>query len=204
MTPAASLYVGKTTHARLRPRPHRFSYGLFQLLIDVDRIDEAACGTAPAASRPLRRCSRSPSATTAPATDSLLRTWVEARLAEAGSGGQRRRIRLLCFPAHAGLRVQPDLDLLRRGCATARLEAVIYEVNNTFGQTHAYVAPAAGARLRAAGGRQARSMSRPSTASRAAIGSASPRPAETFNLVIAKSIDGAPDFIATLSAERRR
>ena len=40
----ASLYVGRTTHCRLEPRVHRFSYGVFQLLIDVDRIDEAVKG----------------------------------------------------------------------------------------------------------------------------------------------------------------
>jgi DUF1365 family protein len=40
---AATLYVGKVTHARLKPFPHRFSYRVMSLLIDLDRLDEASC-----------------------------------------------------------------------------------------------------------------------------------------------------------------
>ncbi|HXQ46690.1 MAG TPA: DUF1365 family protein, partial [Caulobacteraceae bacterium] len=42
MSPAASLYVGRTTHARVAPRPHAFAYAVFQILLDIDRLDEAA------------------------------------------------------------------------------------------------------------------------------------------------------------------
>src|ERR1700744_273674 len=37
----ASLYFGDVMHARLKPVPHRFSYRVMSLLIDLDRLDEA-------------------------------------------------------------------------------------------------------------------------------------------------------------------
>ena len=40
----ARLYVGRTTHLRTAPREHRFSYGVFQILVDVDRLDQAFAG----------------------------------------------------------------------------------------------------------------------------------------------------------------
>lgn len=40
----ASLYIGRTTHLRTAPREHRFSYGVFQILVDVDRLDQAFAG----------------------------------------------------------------------------------------------------------------------------------------------------------------
>ena len=44
MSAGAELYVGQTTHARFRPHPHKFRYGVFQILVDVDRLDEAFTG----------------------------------------------------------------------------------------------------------------------------------------------------------------
>ena len=44
MSAAAELYVGQTTHARFKPQPHKFRYSVFQILVDVDRLDEAFQG----------------------------------------------------------------------------------------------------------------------------------------------------------------
>jgi hypothetical protein len=196
----ASLYVGHTTHSRLRPRPHRFTYGVFQLLIDVDRINEAAAGLTclnngrfgvfSFAERDHGARDGSP-----------LRLWVMQKLEEAGIPANAHTIRLLCFPRVLGFVFNP-ISIFFVHAADERLEAVIYEVNNTFGQTHAYVVPATGAdterqtadkRLyvspfyRVEGGYRFRLTS----------------PAETFRLVIAKQVDGEVDFTANLIAERR-
>ena len=40
-TPAVSLYVGMVMHARMKPRAHRFTYRVFNLAIDIDRLVEA-------------------------------------------------------------------------------------------------------------------------------------------------------------------
>jgi uncharacterized protein len=86
--------------------------------------------------------------------------------------------------------------------AQGRLEAVIYEVNNTFGQTHAYVAPAAGTPCERQEAEKQLYVS-PFFGVEGAYRFLVTPPTETFDLVIAKSIDGRPDFTATLSAERR-
>ena len=39
--PAAVLYRGDVMHARLKPMSHRFTYRVLNLLIDLDRLDEA-------------------------------------------------------------------------------------------------------------------------------------------------------------------
>src|SRR5271166_496120 len=36
----SSLYVGSVFHRRLTPKPHRFRYRLFWLLIDLDELPE--------------------------------------------------------------------------------------------------------------------------------------------------------------------
>jgi DUF1365 family protein len=36
-----AVYVGRLRHRRFRPRPHAFTYSLFMVLLDVDRIEEA-------------------------------------------------------------------------------------------------------------------------------------------------------------------
>ena len=201
MTSAASLYVGETTHARMGPRPHRFSYGLFQLLIDIDRIDDAVRGLR------LLRYGRfgvfSFDQRDHGARDgSHLRPWVEARLSEAEMAAGAARIRLLCFPRMLGFVFNPISIFFvedRRG----RLEAVIYEVNNTFGQTHAYVAPAAGGPCEWHEADKKLYVSPFYPVEGAYCFRLTP-PAETFDLVIAKTLGGRSDFTATLRAERRR
>jgi len=196
----ASLYVGHTTHSRLGPRPHKFTYGVFELLIDVDRIDEAAAGlTCFSKGRfgVFSFAERDHGAR----DGSPLRPWVEDKLAEAGVAASAHTIRLLCFPRVLGFVFNP-ISIFFVHAADERLEAVIYEVNNTFGQGHAYVVPATGGakerqwadkRLYVSpfypveGGYQFRLTA----------------PGSHFRLVITKQVDGQADFTANLIAERR-
>jgi DUF1365 family protein len=200
MTAAASLYIGRTVHTRFAPRPHRFAYGVFQLLLDIDRMDEAFAGLK------LMRLGRLGLFSFEPrdhgARDATpLRDWVTARLAEAGITASARRIRLLSFPRVLGFVFNP-LSIYFIHDEDERLEAVIYEVNNTFGQTHAYVTPATGAAsehqavdkafyvspfFRVEGGYRFRLSA----------------PAERFKLVIVKEVDGQRDFVASQMAHRR-
>ena len=200
MTAAAELYVGKTTHARFKPQPHKFRYGVFQLLVDIDRLDEAFAGL-----RTLDvgrfglfgfetrdhgyRDNRS------------LRSWVETQLATAGAPASAARIRLLCFPRILGFVFNP-LSIFFVYDAQDRLEAVIYEVNNTFGQTHAYVTPAVGE------GDQRQEADKvfyvsPFYGVEGGYRFRLSPPSRSFDLVICKHSGGETDFVATLSAERR-
>ncbi len=38
---AALFYVGSVMHARMKPKAHRFTYSVFALLVDLDRLEEA-------------------------------------------------------------------------------------------------------------------------------------------------------------------
>jgi uncharacterized protein len=200
MTSLASLYVGRTTHSRLGPRPHSFSYRLFQLLIDVDRVDEAF--GAFHAIRHGRFGLFSFDERDHGARDGTsLRAWAEAKLAGAGIATGAARIRLLSFPRVLGFVFNP-ISIFFVEADDGRLEAVIYEVNNTFGQTHAYVTPAVGGpceRQEADKKLYVSPFYRVEGAYRFLV----TPPAETFDLVIAKMLDGQPDFTATLSAKRR-
>jgi DUF1365 family protein len=200
VTAAASLYVGRTMHSRYGPRPHRFTYELFQLLLDIDRLDEAFDG------RWTIRNGRAGLFSFAErdhgARDgSTLRPWVEAQLAAAGVSASAQRIRLLCFPRVLGFVFNP-LSIFFVHDADDRLEAVIYEVNNTFDQTHAYVVPATGS----PGERQEADKALYVSPFYKVEGGYQFRlapPGEQLTLVITKQVDGRTDFMATLQAERR-
>jgi DUF1365 family protein len=41
MVEGPGLFVGRLRHRRFRPRPHAFTYSLFMVLLDIDRLEEA-------------------------------------------------------------------------------------------------------------------------------------------------------------------
>lgn len=123
-------------HLRLRPARHQFSYRVFSLLLDVDRISETL--------KPLRFLSHNRfglmsfrdgdhgSRDGAP-----LRPWVERKLADNGLQ-KPSRISLLCFPRMLGIGFSP-LSVYYCFDAEGQFYAVIYEVKNTFGGQETYV-----------------------------------------------------------------
>jgi hypothetical protein len=137
---AGALYVGHVMHMRLRPFAHRFRYATFSLLLDIDRLEEACAGLRLLALDrfgPLSFHRRDHGAR----DGSELRPWVDARLAEAGRP-PAARVRLLSFPRILGYAFNP-LSVYFCEDAAGRLESVVYEVKNTFGDQHAYVLAAA-------------------------------------------------------------
>ncbi len=67
-----------------------------------------------------------------------LRAWAEARYAEAGVTLHGGAIRLFSFPRVLGVGFAPISLWLGHGPA-GELRGVIYDVHNTFGETHSYV-----------------------------------------------------------------
>ena len=200
MTAAARLYVGRTVHRRFSPRPHRFSYAIFQLLLDVDRLDEAFAGLRLARLGRLGLISFDPRDHGA-RDGGALRPWVEARLAAAGVDRQRGAHPAFDLSPRLGLRVQPAVDRLRprwrrspgggdlRGQQHFRPDPRLCDagegraVENQTADKAFYVSPF----FRVEGGYRFRLST----------------PAARFNLVIAKDIQGQTDFIASLSAHQR-
>jgi DUF1365 family protein len=135
--PAASLYWCRVMHERLLPFRHKFSYRVFSLLLDIDRLPETA------ASSRLLRYNRFGLISFhdrdhGPRDGTGLRPWVEAALARDGLQEAAARIRIFCFPRLFGYVFNP-LSVFFCYDAEGHLRAVLYEVKNTFGDQHGYL-----------------------------------------------------------------
>ncbi|MHB2166152.1 DUF1365 domain-containing protein [Alsobacter sp. R-9] len=151
---AISLVVGKVMHARLKPVAHRFNYDVFSLLVDLDRLAEADRRSA------LFRVNRGGLLSFherdhGPRDGSSLRRYVERVLEPAGIDLAGGRVLLQCYPRLMGYVFNP-LSVYFAYRAGGDLAAVVYEVRNTFGQHHTYVAPVLPGELSPAGVRQER------------------------------------------------
>jgi DUF1365 family protein len=142
----SALYHGIVTHRRFRPVAHALRYRIFMLLLDLD--DAARLPRLLGVDRPgllsfWQRDHGDGSATG-------LRAWLGAQLAAAGLP-DAAKIQLLCMPRVLGHVFNPLTVYFCHDTAGA-LQALIYEVNNTFGGRHAYVLRAEGAPDRVAHG----------------------------------------------------
>ena len=126
---------------------------------------------------------------------------MKQKLDDAGVVATAHTIRLLSFPRVLGFVFNP-ISIFFVHDRQDRLEAVIYEVNNTFGQTHSYVLPAAGI-----GAQHQRADKRlyvsPFYRVEGEYQFRLTPPDDRFNLVITKAIQGRADFTANLVARRR-
>lgn len=138
------LWRGHTMHARFRPFENRFRYAIAMVDVDIDRLAEAGrvsrhFGIDRPALFSLRLKEHGPR------DGSSLRTWAEAMLATAGVDARGLQLRLVSFPRHLFYRFAP-ITLWLALAQDGGLRGIIYEVNNTFGETHCYAAAADGAR----------------------------------------------------------
>ena len=135
--PAASLYFGKVMHARLKPKVHRFNYNIFSLVIDLDRLEEA--------NKTSRLFSvNKPGLISFQEKDhgkrngSSLRKHINEVLVGGGIQ-QPSKIMLWCNPRVFGYTFNP-LSIYFCYDQEDKVIALVYQVNNTFGQSHSYVA----------------------------------------------------------------
>lgn len=193
--PAPALYDGRTVHVRFAPFEHRLSYAIFQLLVDVDAPVPPGLGWlkhnrfGPLAFFDKDHGDRS---------GAPLRGWVEARLAEAGIEAGGGPIRLLSFPRVLGYVFNP-LSVFFAYRPDGQLAGVIYEVNNTFGETHSYVAPADGAAVERQEADKVFHVS-PFFAVEGGYAFTLRGPGQTLTLTIDKAVNGVRDHVATLRA----
>lgn len=135
----SAIYRGQVMHQRLKPLRHRLQYRMFMLLLDLDEL--------PALHARLRWFSvgrfnvfsfRPSDHGDGTATDAPgLRAQIDARLASAGLpiGGA---VRLLTMPRILGHVFNP-LSVWFCDAPDGSLRAIVYEVNNTFGERHSYL-----------------------------------------------------------------
>lgn len=135
---ASGLYPGHVTHHRLRPRDHRLAYRIWSMLIDVDELD--------ALDRALRffsvdrfnlvsfhRRDRGDGS-------GAIRERVEREMRAAGIEPDGGPIRLLTMPRVLGRAFNPlSVHFCHR--RSGEVAAILWEVDNTFGERHAYLIP---------------------------------------------------------------
>lgn len=151
---AGTLYPGKVMHQRLKPFGHRFSYSVFSLLVDIDRLDDLA--------RQSRLLSvNAPGLVSFRESDHIeregenLRTFADRLLGDAGLEKRAHRVLLLAYPRVFGYVFNP-ISVYFAYDAADKLIALIYAVRNTFGERHNYVVPVAPGEGGPAGIRQSR------------------------------------------------
>lgn len=136
---ASGLYRGVVSHTRLKPRRHVLSYRIFMLLLDLDEVPELDRRLKLFSLRRFNLTGFDP-ARHGDGSATPLKAQVEAQLAAAGiaHGGA---IRLLAMPRILGLGFNP-LSVFFCHREDGALSAILYEVNNTFGERHSYLIPA--------------------------------------------------------------
>lgn len=137
MSLACGLYPGIVTHTRVKPRRHRLRYRIFMLLIDLDEVRELGARLRLFGAERFALASFYERDHLAGAGG--LKAEVEGHLREAGieTGGP---VRVLCMPRILGGVFNPLSVYFCHG-ADGALSAILYEVNNTFGERHSYLIP---------------------------------------------------------------
>lgn len=138
--PGSALYVGHVMHHRLRPKEHRLKHGVYWIMLDLDeasllgkrlRLFSFNAGNlvsfrdsdhGDGSGRPLKK-------------------QIIGLLEGAGVTSEGVTVRILCMPRVFGYDFNP-LSVYYCTDAQDRLVAMVYEVNNTFGERHTYVIPA--------------------------------------------------------------
>lgn len=138
----SALFPGHVTHARLKPKEHRLAYRIYSLLLDLDELDVL--------DQKLKlfsvdrfnlfsfyrrdRGDRS---------GSDLKAQVERAMQAAGLQPDGGRIQLLTMPRLLGWAFNP-LSVFFCYRRDGGLSAILWEVDNTFGQRHGYMIPVKG------------------------------------------------------------
>lgn len=149
MTASSAVYVGQVVHKRLRPREHALSYRVFALLLDLDEIP-ALAGRSRVFSHNRWNLLSFHDADHGPGDGAPLAAHVRGVLAGGGHDIGGGRIKVLCYPRVLGYVFNP-LSVFYAFDAQDALKAIVYEVNNTFGERTSYVIGVddAGARVHA-------------------------------------------------------
>jgi DUF1365 family protein len=139
----SAIYHGEVVHTRFRPVRHRLRHRMLWLLLDLDEL--------PILARRLRLFSVNRfnlvdfrDRDHGDGSMICLRSQIERYLLRAGLTVDGGAIRVLCMPRVLGTVFNP-LSVFFCYRADGRLNAMLYEVHNTFGERHSYLIPVADA-----------------------------------------------------------
>ncbi len=128
------LGIGRVRHHRLRPVPNRFDYPTYFLLLPMRSLAAAAH---PALARNRFGLISFHDRDHGDGRGDAL-AWVDELLLREGIGGADGEIWLHCYPRVLGLTFKP-VSFWYCHRADGALEAIVVEVNNTFGERHCYL-----------------------------------------------------------------
>ncbi|MEY4160992.1 MAG: hypothetical protein RLZZ136_1613 [Pseudomonadota bacterium] len=142
MSQASAVYVGHVIHRRSRPRVHHLRYRVFSLLLDLEELAVLP--------KRLRLFSHNRfnlfsfyDRDYGCGDPVPLRAQIEYLCAKAGVVLDGGAIRVLTMPRILGFAFNP-LSVFYCHDRSGSLKAMLYEVNNTFGERHTYLIPVAG------------------------------------------------------------
>lgn len=135
--PPARLYRGTVFHKRLKPFVHALEYSVFSLFLDLDDLGGLDRRTrlfghnrwAPISIHDRDYGRRD---------GTSIRDWVNDALRAFDIDPSGGSVRMLTFPRLWGYAFNP-LSIYYCYGGDNRLQAILYEVSNTFGQSHAYL-----------------------------------------------------------------
>lgn len=149
--PETCVYQGTVVHKRLRPKPHALSYRVFWLLLDLDELDAAASANRLFSLNRWNAVSFHEAdhgdktvMSDPPACPGYLAAHARATFSAHGLEQATERIYLLSYPRILNYTFNP-ISVYFGYDRHGRLTGAIYEVNNTFGERHSYVAHIAAA-----------------------------------------------------------
>ncbi|ESQ75742.1 DUF1365 domain-containing protein [Asticcacaulis sp. AC402] len=135
----SSLYAGEVVHQRFAPKRHRLSYHIFQVLLDLDRLHDLPRLMSRNRFNLFGFYDRDHGPDQAESRSAPLNVRMRTMLSERGLYQTDDRLFLMAMPRVLGFVFNPiSLYFVVR---EERVTAVIYEVNNTFGDRHSYVLP---------------------------------------------------------------
>jgi DUF1365 family protein len=125
------------THKRFKPKKHFFSYKVFSLLIDLNEIEDLGKKISFFSYNRFNILSFY-NIDHGPRNGSSLIKWVKKTLIKAKINVNGGTIKLLCFPRFFGYVFNP-LSIFYYYDKYKNLQAILYEVKNTFNEQHTYV-----------------------------------------------------------------
>ena len=135
--PTSALYEGWVIHRRLSPKHHRFKYRVFAMLLE---LDELAALDRKLTLFKYNRWGLFSFQDRDHGDGRPLKPWLDDLLAQSGIEAKGAR-RVLCYPRILGFVFNP-ISVWFCDDEQGRLQAIVYEVHNTYEERHAYVLPA--------------------------------------------------------------
>ena len=187
-------------HQRLRPFRHKFRYWVYQLLLDIDQLDQD-CGKAWCLSYNRFNWLSFYDRDHGHKDGSSLRAWADEQLGKAGLE-QGQPVYLLSFPRVFGYVFNP-ISLWYSYGSDGQLQALIYEVSNTIGETHSYIVPTPDGQALASHQATKKLHVSPFFDRQGGYAFRTSAPEETLSFMIRYGSEGAEKMIASLRAEQQ-